>query len=153
MKTPALISEQMEMDQDFSYNFASPRSAKDIFKLLLDPTKWWLGFYEETISGKSENIGDEFEFFAGHGAHYSKHRLVGLQVDQTIVWGVTDSTLSFLTKTDEWIGTMIRFDLEATANGTFVTFTHQGLIPRFECYGNCQGAWTQYMANLETKLK
>ena len=138
--------------QNFSYRFDSSKSSNEIFKTLLQPKKWWVGFYDESITGKSENLGDEFEFLAGGGVHYSKHRLIELIPNQKIIWEVTDSNLSFLTKTDEWIGTKIAFDINQKESNTLVTFTHAGLTPKFECYGNCSGAWTQYMEQLKTKL-
>ncbi|PHN02512.1 SRPBCC family protein [Flavilitoribacter nigricans] len=138
--------------KDFVYSFISSGSPEKIFELLPEIESWWSGLYEETISGESGAIGDEFSFLAGGGAHYSKHRLVELVPGQKIVWEVIESNLSFLTKSDEWVGTHIRFDLEPEGSNTRVTFTHQGLTPKFECYGNCSDAWTRYLENLEKKL-
>ncbi|XOV91237.1 MAG: SRPBCC domain-containing protein [Bacteroidota bacterium] len=140
-------------NRDFTYAFESSKSTKEIYDLLLETRKWWTGFYAETITGNSEAIGDEFEFYAGGGAHYSKHKLIALVPFEKIVWEVTDSTLSFLSKTDEWIGSKIRFDISDKGNLRYVTFTHEGLIPKFECYSNCSNAWTEYMKQLEVTLK
>tara|TARA_Y100000815_G_scaffold274831_1_gene310211 strand:- start:3714 stop:4175 length:462 start_codon:yes stop_codon:yes gene_type:complete len=153
METLETNAHQMPTQKDFSFTFKSSKSPEEIFNLLLHVRQWWTGFYEETITGKSEKPGDEFEFLAGGGAHFSKHKLVTLEPYKTIVWQIIDSKLSFITKMDEWIGTRIQFDIKKNDNNTQVTFTHKGLTPQFECYNNCESAWTQYMKQLEAKLK
>ncbi|MEY2828516.1 MAG: hypothetical protein RIQ33_374, partial [Bacteroidota bacterium] len=111
------------------------------------------GLFNETIEGKSEGINDEFSFKAGDGMHYSNQKLVELVTDKKIVWLVTQSNLSFLKNTHEWVGTKICFNIEKDGNKTKITFTHDGLIPQIECYGGCSSAWTQYLQNLHTHLK
>ncbi|MGS2764716.1 SRPBCC family protein [Sinomicrobium sp. M5D2P9] len=153
MKTPNVTEDKKVKIKDFSYVFTTPKSPEEIFNLLLVIDKWWSGFFEETITGESRKINDEFSFSAGGGAHYSKHRLTELVPNQKIVWEVIESDLSFLTKTDEWMNTKLRFEIAQEGGMTRVTFTHEGLVPKFECYSNCTAAWTQYMKNLEEKLK
>ncbi|MCX2678528.1 SRPBCC domain-containing protein [Galbibacter sp. EGI 63066] len=152
MKTQYVTGDKKVRTKDFSYGFTTPKSPEEIFNLLLVIDKWWSGLFEETIIGESQKINDEFSFSAGGGAHYSKHRLTELVPNQKIVWEVIESKLSFLTKTDEWVNTKLRFDITQESDMTKISFTHEGLIPKFECYGNCSGAWTQYMENLEKKL-
>ena len=50
---------------------------------LLNVDQWWSGLYEETIKGKSHHLNDEFTFEAGQGMHYSKQKLVELDVKLT----------------------------------------------------------------------
>jgi hypothetical protein len=51
-----------------------------------------------------------------------------------------DSRLSFR-KENEWSGTDIVFDISQKGGKTEVRFTHIGLVPAFQCYGDCSGAW------------
>jgi hypothetical protein len=139
--------------KSFSYSFTSSKSPETIFELLLDIDKWWSGFYSETISGKSQAVNDEFSFNAGGGVHYSKQKLVELIPNKKIVWLVTDSNLSFLSDTSEWNDTKICFDISAEGKKTKVTFTHDGLVPQIECYDQCSSAWSQYLEQLQEKLK
>jgi hypothetical protein len=136
----------------FSYSFNTPKTANEVFELLLTIDQWWSGLYEETIKGKSQKVNDEFTFNAGEGAHYSKQKLVELVPNKKIVWLVTDSNLSFLNNTAEWNGSKIQFDLSTAENNTKVTFTHEGLIPLIECYNACSSAWNGYLGNLEKRL-
>ena len=39
------------------------------------------------------------------------------------------------------IGTTIIFDISSTATGSLLRFIHQGLVPEFQCYKSCSGAW------------
>lgn len=139
---------------DFTYSFKSAKSPKKIFETLLDVRKWWSGLYEETIKGNSNKLNDEFTFHAGGGAHYSKQKLIELVPDKKIVWLVTDSNLTFLKKPDEWTNTKISFNISSEQTGkTKVTFTHEGLVSKIECYNGCVGAWTKYLEKLAEKMK
>ena len=153
MNNKEVTTNQQSDSKSFSYSFTSSKSPVTIFELLLDIDKWWSGLFSETIKGESHKINDEFSFNAGGGAHYSKQKLIELIPDKKIVWLVTDSNLSFLSETSEWTNTMMCFDISKEGSKTKVTFTHDGLIPQIECYDACSGAWSQYLENLETKLK
>ncbi|SDF26760.1 SRPBCC family protein [Epilithonimonas hungarica] len=142
----------MESNKNFEYSFHSNKIAKEIFPILKNVKSWWNGLFGEVILGESNQTGDEFSFSAGDDVHFSKQKLIELNPNKELVWLVTDSNLSFLQDTHEWENTKIKFILEETKNGTKVTFTHEGLIPKIECYKNCTGAWTQYLANLEKSL-
>lgn len=135
--------------KDYTFSFESAKTAKHIFETLLNVRHWWTGLYGEEIKGNSKKVGDEFDFRAGGGAHYSKQKLIELEPDKKIVWKVTESNLTFLKKPDEWTGTKIRFNISTQGNKSQVTFTHQGLVPNIECYNGCAGAWTQYLENLK----
>jgi uncharacterized protein YndB with AHSA1/START domain len=155
MTTQDNIQETMKKQEtkSFKYSFESVKPQEEVFKLLLEIDKWWSGLFEETITGESHRLNDEFSFKAGGGVHYSKQKLVELVPNERIVWLVTESHLSFLKDTNEWANTKIRFDMAKEGTKTKVTFTHEGLVPNIECFDSCSGAWTQYMENLEAKLK
>ena len=137
------------MDKEsFQFSFTTSKKAVEVFDHLIDPGNWWVGLFNETIEGKSNQINDEFSFKAGDGVHFSNQRLEELEPGKKIAWLVTTSNLSFLKNTNEWAGTKICFDIEEVAGNTKVTFTHKGLIPGIECYNSCTSAWTQYLQNL-----
>lgn len=138
---------------DFTFHMESSDTSKNVFETLLNVRSWRIGLYSETINGKTEKLDDEFTFSAGGGVHYSKQKLVELIPEKKIVWLVTDSNLSFLEKPDEWTGTKICFDISTKGKKSQITFTHEGLVPKFECYNGCAGAWTQYLVNLANKLE
>lgn len=139
--------------KNFTFSFESSQTPECIFETLIDVRKWWVGLFGEDIKGSSDMLNEEFTFNAGDGVHYTKHRLIELVPNQKIVWEVTESKLTFVDKTDEWTNTKIGFEISKHGDKSKVTFTHQGLVPKFECYGNCSEAWTQYLENLAEKLK
>jgi hypothetical protein len=140
------------MAKNYSFTFESSENPENVFQTLLNVRKWWSGIYDETIAGSSSKINDEFTFNAGQGAHYSKQKLIELVQHEKIVWQITESNLTFVKETDEWTGTKICFEISRKENKTQVTFTHLGLVPKFECYDGCAGAWTQYLENLVETL-
>jgi hypothetical protein len=139
--------------KNYSFSFTSAKTPEAIFDTLLDIRQWWMGFYSENIQGSSKKLDDEFTFTAGDGAHYTKQRLIELVPNQKIVWQVTESNLSFVEKTDEWTNTTIGFEISKEDNQSKIIFTHKGLVPKFECYQDCSGAWTQYLEKLAEKLR
>lgn len=138
---------------NFSYSFTTSKTSEEVFDLLLDIKQWWSGLFDETIKGKSLKINDEYTFEAGGGVHYSKQKLIELIPGKRIVWLVTDSNLNFLSHPSEWNNSKLCFDLSESGKKTTVMFTHEGLVPKIECYEACSGAWTQYLDNLKKKLK
>lgn len=133
----------MNSNKNYQYTFHSNKTAEEIFPVLQDVRQWWIGIFGETIWGETNIIGDEFSFSAGHGAHFSKQKLIEIKPNKELVWLVIESNLSFLNDTQEWENTRIIFNLEGIAHGTKITFIHAGLVPNIECYKNCTDARTQ----------
>jgi hypothetical protein len=136
----------------FSYSISTSKTPAEVFKILLNVKRWWSGIYEETITGKSDELNDEFSFRAGGGAHYSKQKLVELIVEKRITWLVIESNLNFLSDPFEWTNTRICFDISVEDALTVVIFTHSGLTPEIECYNACSGGWTRYLDKLKKEL-
>lgn len=133
----------------FTYHFETSKSAEEMCKLLLDVRQWWVGFYEETITGESKKLNDEFTFLVGNGMHFTRMKLITLEPSSRIEWMVTESKLTFLSDPEEWIDTTISFDIKSKGSKTEITFTHRGLVPQIECYNNCSTAWTEYLNALK----
>lgn len=134
---------------DFTYTLLTERTPQEVFQAITDVRSWWSGLYSEEYSGETEKLYDEFSFRAGDGAHYSKQKLVEVIPNKKVVWLITESELTFLEKTDEWVGTKVIFEISEKDGKTQLVFTHQGLTPEIECYDSCAPAWSTY---LEEKL-
>lgn len=141
-----------QKDNSYTFNFETSRSAEEVFTILSDPHKWWMGIYDEHVAGNYRSAGDTFSYRAGNGMHYSVQKVTELIPGKKIVWFITESNLSFLEQKDEWTGTSIVMTITANGDKTHVTFKHQGLLPAIECYGACSSAWSQYMNNLKKAL-
>ena len=44
----------------------------------------------------------------------------------------------------EWLGTVLRFEIRGTAEGSSITLTHTGLHGGLICYGVCEAGWNRY---------
>lgn len=133
--------------KDFTLSTLTDQSPEKVFEAVNNVRAWWSGYYSEKFEGDTEKLNDEFIFHAGEGAHYSKQKLVEVIPNEKVVWLITESNLSFLEKKDEWTGTKVIFDISKKGDKTQLTFTHEGLTPKVECYDACAPAWTAYLEN------
>jgi hypothetical protein len=131
--------------KNFTYTLLTEQTPQVVFQAIISVRSWWSGYYSEEITGSTEKLNDEFSFRAAGGAHCSKQKLVEVIPNKKIVWLVTDSELTFLEKTDEWIGTKIIFEISKKGSKTQLVFTHEGLTPEVECYDSCAPSWSQYL--------
>jgi len=115
---------------------ATPQRA---FDAINDVSGWW-----GRITGRTTTVGEEFVYVVP-GLHYSGFRVTELVPATRVAWLVTGSYLDFVDDHQEWNGTTVRFDIAGVADGTRVTFTHEGLTPDGECYQNCSTAWTMFV--------
>jgi len=83
------------------------------------------------------------------GQTHNVMRIERLEPDREVVWRCVKQhhhAPSQLTRTDEWIGTRLVFQLAApTPASTILEFEHIGLMPGLECYEICDLAWDHFL--------
>ena len=121
--------------ENFATSFAVDQTPQQVFDAINNVRGWWSG----EIEGDTDKLGAEFTY-RYKGVHRSKQKITELTPGTKVVWHVLDSSLSFR-KENEWTGTDIVFGISQKENKTEVSFTHIGLVPDFQCYGDCSGAW------------
>ncbi len=126
------------MKTSFTTTILVDKPAIDVFNAVNNVSGWWQG----EIEGPTNEVGDEFTYRM-KDFHYSKHKVTELIPGKKVVWLVTDSNLTSFGDKTEWNGTKVIFDIDETNGQTQLRFTHEGLVPAFECYGSCSGAWGQ----------
>lgn len=122
--------------KDFTVSILTDKRPEEVFNAVNNVRGWWQG----EIVGSTESLNDEFTYRMGT-VHFSKQKITEMKPNRKVAWLVTESSLSFADRKDEWTGTRVQFDISPEGNRTKLTFTHFGLVPTLQCYGNCSGAW------------
>jgi len=75
--------------------------------------------------------------------------------NRSLNWKVVEANhdLENLSKKDEWKGTTIKWEIVENKNGSKVTLTHQGLVPKLECFEICQTGWNYFLGSLKDYLE
>lgn len=122
--------------QDFTTSFTVDQSPDEVFKAINKVAGWWSG----EVDGPTDKLGAEFTY-RYKDMHRSTQRVTEFLSGKKVVWHVTNAELTFVKDKTEWIGTDIVFEIAKKGDKTELRFTHVGLVPAFECYGGCSGAW------------
>jgi hypothetical protein len=130
--------------KDFTTTIWVDQTPQEAFIVINNVRGWWTG--EPGVDGSTDKLGDEFTY-RYKDIHYSKQKVTELIPGKKVVWLVTDSELNFIKNKSEWIGTKIIFEIAKKGDKTEVRFTHMGLVPEVECYGDCSNAWSSYIKN------
>lgn len=127
-------------DQNYTTTFTVDQSPAEVFAAINNVRGWWTG----EIKGDTDKLGAEFTYRYAD-AHRSTHKITEFVPGRKVVWHTTDSHLSFVKDKTEWKGTDILFEIARKGNQTELRFTHVGLVPAVQCYGDCSGAWGFYI--------
>jgi hypothetical protein len=119
----------------FTTSFTVEQTPEEVFAAINNVRGWWSG--EVTANRQAWR-----RIHLPLQEHAQVHTKVTEFVPgKKVVWHVTDAELTFVKDKTEWIGTDIVFEIARKGGKTELRFTHVGLVPAFECYGGCSGAW------------
>jgi len=127
-------------EQNYTAKISVEQSPKEAFDAIRNIRGWW----SEEIAGSTTKVGDEFKYHY-QDVHRCTMKLVELVPGKRIAWLVTDNYFNFTEDKSEWKGTKLIFDISKKGDKTEIQFTHQGLIPQYECYNICSDAWGRYI--------
>ena len=125
---------------EFTSSITVHASRDAVFSAIQNFRAWW----SEEIVGVTDQLNGIF-FHHYKDIHLCKLKQIESIPGQRLVYEVIDNTFSFVADKTEWIGTHLVFELSETDGLTTIHFTHEGLVPSYECYEICEDAWTTYI--------
>ncbi|MGG9962487.1 SRPBCC family protein [Ferruginibacter sp. SUN106] len=125
---------------DFTTAIVVSQNPEQVFEAINNVRGWW----SEEIEGSTHKLNDVFNYHY-EDVHRCKMKLIEMVPGKKVVWLVEENYFKFTADKTEWTGTTIIFEITENDNKTALRFTHQGLVPEYECYEICKGAWTTYI--------
>jgi uncharacterized protein YndB with AHSA1/START domain len=131
--------------RNFSTSFLVNQSPMEVFNAVTNVRGWW----SYDIKGKTAKAGDVFSFHY-QDIHRTTQRIIEAVPGERIVWQIDAAYLSFTQDKEEWKGTKVIFEIMPKGRKTELRFTHDGLVPKLECFKACSEGWDYFVA---TSLK
>ena len=132
--------------QDYNCSIAAGVTTKEAFEGINRVSEWWAMGFE----GHSQKLNDVFT--VRFGETFVTFKIVEVEPNRKMVWQVIDCYLHWINDKTEWKNTKIVWNISAQNNTVHVSFTHLGLVPKLECYDNCQTGWDFYVKESLLKL-
>jgi len=127
-------------NQNFTTTFSVVQTPEEIFKAINNVRGWW----SEEVEGRTDTLGAEFKYHY-KDVHRWKMKMTEFVPGQKVVWVVLDNYFNFTEDKTEWKGTKVIFEVSKIDDKTQLRFTHEGLVPEYECFNVCSNAWGSYI--------
>jgi hypothetical protein len=137
----------MTDSKSFTATILVEQSASKTFNDIKNFRGWW----SEEIEGNTDQLNEEF-FYHYKDIHLCRLKLVEMIADEKLVYLVIDNEFNFVEDKTEWVGTRLIFEISSEGEKTKVQFTHDGLVPEYDCYKVCNDAWSGYIKKSLFKL-
>lgn len=135
-------SNVLNQSQSVTATFAVKKSESEVFNSIRNFRGWW----SEDIEGNTDRLNETF-FYHHKDTHLCKMKLIESVPGKKLIYEVVENQFNFVKDQSEWVGTKLIFDINRKGDNTEVTFTHEGLVPEYECYQVCNDAWSGYINN------
>ncbi|MEP6793616.1 MAG: SRPBCC domain-containing protein [Saprospiraceae bacterium] len=132
----------MTESKSFTATILTDQNPTTAFNAIKNLRAWW----SEEIEGNTDQLNEEF-FYHYKDIHLCKIKLVEIVPDKKLVYQVLDNQFNFIEDKTEWVNTKLIFEITTEGSKTKVKFTHEGLVPEYECYNVCNDAWSGYIKN------
>lgn len=126
--------------KDFSTTLSVNATPRKVFDAINNVRGWW----SENIDGDTDKLNSEFRYHY-EDVHRTKMKITEMIPNEKVVWHVLDNYFKFTKDETEWKDTNVIFELSEKGGKTTLKFTHQGLVPEYECFQICHDAWTHYI--------
>lgn len=127
-------------EKNFTTTILVEQTPEQVFNAVNKPQLWW----SDSITGNPEKLDEEWNYNFGDN-HITKLKTIELIPGQKVVWLVLENHFKNATDQTEWVGNNITFNISKEGGKTKLTFTQIGLVPSYNCYKNCEWAWTGFV--------
>lgn len=127
-------------NRNFTVTIRVDQDPSTAFNAIKNFRAWW----SEEIEGNTDQLHEEF-LYHYKDVHLCKLKLVEMVPDKKLVYQVLENEFNFIDDKTEWVNTQLVFEISKEDGKTKVKFTHEGLVPEYECYNVCHDAWTSYI--------
>ena len=127
-------------DQNFITSITVDQTRQQVFDAINNVRGWW----SEEIEGDTDKLGAEFRQHY-KDVHRCKLKVTEYVLAKRVVWHAVDNYFDFVQDKSEWKDTDICFDISKKGDKTELRFTHEGLVPEYECYDLCSNTWGSYI--------
>jgi uncharacterized protein YndB with AHSA1/START domain len=103
---------------------------------------WWT---RDGVKG-DPNEGGKLEFYFGSPDPAAVMEITGLEPDKAVSWHCVEGET-------EWVGTDLRFELEANETGTVVVFTHADWRSQSDFMAHCSARWAYFLLSLKAYVE
>ena len=128
--------------KSFTASIAVNKSPSEVFTTIKNFRGWW----SEEIEGNTDKLNETF-FYHYKDIHLCRLKLIAEVPGKRLVYQVLDNKFNFIKDQSEWANTKLIFEINSKGATTEVNFTHEGLVPEYECYQVCNDAWSGYINN------
>ena len=125
---------------NFTTSLLVDQTPEEVFNAIDNVRGWW----SQQIEGETDKLNAEF-IYHYKDVHISKMRITEFVPGKRITWLVMENYFNFTNDKNEWKGNKIIFEIAQKGDKTELQFTHEGLVPTYECYDVCHDAWTNYI--------
>jgi hypothetical protein len=125
---------------NFTTTLLVDETPEEVFNAVNNVRGWW----SQEIEGDTDKLNAEF-IYHYKDVHISKMKIAEFVPGKRITWLVMENYFNFTNDKNEWKGNKIIFEITQKGNKTELQFTHEGLVPAYECYDVCHDAWTNYI--------
>lgn len=127
-------------NKDFTATISVDQSPETAFNAIKNFRAWW----SEDTEGNTDQLNETF-FYHYKDVHLCKLKLIEMVPNEKLVYLVVDNEFNFVKDKTEWVNTKLIFEITKEGEKTKVKFTHEGLVPAYECYNVCHDAWSGYI--------
>jgi hypothetical protein len=125
---------------DFTTTIQVSQTPEEVFNAINNVRGWW----SAEIEGSTDTLNETWTYHY-EDRHRCKMKIIEFIPYKKVVWLVEENYFDFTNDKTEWTGNKIIFEITEKEGKTQLQFTQSGLVPEYECYTICQGAWTTYI--------